>query len=197
VKWRLGGTRSDFAMGSGTRFYWQHDVRHHANGLVTVFDNAAAPAEEPQSRALTLRLRGKRATLVRADVHRPERVLSHFMGNAQLLGNGHMFVGWGGSPYVTEFDAAGAIMFDAHLPHGGESYRAFRFPWRATPHDPPRLVNGFVSWNGATDVASWRVEDTGQIVPRAGFETRLPPAARAVAALDANGKELGRVRTAG
>jgi hypothetical protein len=172
-------------------------VRAHANGIVTVFDNAASPAEEPQSRALTLRLRNKTATLVRADVHKPERVLSHFMGNAQLLANGHMFVGWGGSPYVTEFDAHGAIVFDAHLPRGGESYRAFRFPWTAKPHDAPRLVDGYVSWNGATDVASWRVEDTGQIVPRSGFETRLPPGAHAVTALDANGRELGRVRTAG
>lgn len=192
IKWRLGGKRSDFAMGPGTHFYWQHDVRAHAGGLLTVFDNAAAPAEEPQSRALVLRLSGRRATLVRADVHKPERVLSHFMGNAQLLSNGHMFVGWGGSPFVTEFDAKAAIVFDAHLPRGGESYRAFRFPWTARPHDSPRLVAGYASWNGATEVASWRVEGSGQIVPRTGFETRLPSNARSVAALDAAGATLGR-----
>ena len=199
VKWRLGGKRSDFQLGPGARFYWQHDVRHHANGLVTVFDNAAAPAEEPQSRALTLQLRGRRATLLRADAHTPERVLSHFMGNAQLLPDGHMFVGWGGSPYITEFAANGAIVFDAHLPRGGESYRAFRFPWSAKPTEPPALVaaNGALhaSWNGATDVAAWRLLDgSGQTVQRTGFETVLHTSASsaAVAALAANGAELGR-----
>jgi hypothetical protein len=212
VRWRLGGKRSDFALDPGARFYWQHDVRHHAEGVVTVFDNAAAPAKEPQSRALTLRLdeRRRRATLVRADVHKPERVLSHFMGNVQLLGDGHLFVGWGGSPYVTEFAAGGAIVFDAHLPRGGESYRAFRLPWTGHPSAPPTFADGYASWNGATEVASWRLLEgdndvtlhATQTVPRAGFETRLHPTAAfaAVVALDAHGAMLGRsatVRTAG
>lgn len=191
VKWRLGGKRSNFAMGAGTRFFWQHDVRAHAGGLLTIFDNGAAPAEERQSRALTVQLRGRRATLVRADVHRPERVLSHFMGNAQLLPDGHMFVGWGGSPYLTEFAANGSIVFDAHLPRGGESYRAFRFPWTAHPRDAPTLAGGYASWNGATEVAAWRALDTGQVVPRTGFETRVPTGVRRVAALDAAGAVLG------
>jgi hypothetical protein len=51
ILWRLGGKRSDFTFGPGARFEWQHDAREHAHGLVTVFDNAAAPQEEPQSRA--------------------------------------------------------------------------------------------------------------------------------------------------
>jgi hypothetical protein len=32
VLWRLGGKRSDFQMGPGTRFAWQHDARHHNGG---------------------------------------------------------------------------------------------------------------------------------------------------------------------
>ena len=100
ILWRLGGKRSDFTIGRGARFEWQHDVREHAHGLVSVFDNAAAPQEEPQSRALLLALDTKRmhVSLEHAYTHRPERVLSHFLGNAQLLGNGDVFVGWGGSP---------------------------------------------------------------------------------------------------
>src|SRR5262249_32995526 len=54
VLWRLGGKRSDFKLGPGARFEWQHDVREHDGGLVTVFDNAAAPQEEQESRALLL-----------------------------------------------------------------------------------------------------------------------------------------------
>jgi len=60
ILWRLGGKRSDFSFGRGARFEWQHDVREHAHGLVSVFDNAAAPQEEPQSRALLLALDTKR-----------------------------------------------------------------------------------------------------------------------------------------
>jgi hypothetical protein len=210
VRWRLGGKRSDFTLGAGARFYWQHDVRGHANGLVSVFDNGAAPAEEPQSRALLLRLDSKRrhVSLVRADVHRPERVLSHFMGNVQLLANGHVLVGWGGAPFVTEFAPDGSIVYDATLPHGGESYRAFRLPWSARPADAPRLAAAggslYASWNGATEVASWQLLEGGsatdlratQTVPRRGFETPLRPAAAArfaaVLSLDARGNPLGR-----
>jgi hypothetical protein len=209
VVWRLGGKRSTFALGPGARFEWQHDVRLHAHDLVTVFDNAAAPQEEPQSRALllTLDVRRRRASLVRAYTHRPERVLSHFLGNAQLLSNGNMFVGWGGSRYVTEFTRDGAIAFDARLPQGGQSYRAFRFPWVGKPSDRPAVAAKdrvvYASWNGATEVAAWQLLEgeldtdlrPGQTVQRRGFETSLTPAAKsraaAVVALDANGAQLG------
>ena len=163
VLWRLGGKRSDFTVGTGARFEWQHDVREHADGVVSVFDNAAAPEEEPQSRALLLALDTKRmhVSLERAYMHRPERVLSHFLGDTQLLANGNVFVGWGGAPYVTEFTRSGAIAFDARLPRGGESYRAFRFPWVGRPTDRPALAARagrlYASWNGATEVASWQL----------------------------------------
>ena len=46
-------------------------------------------------------------------------------------------------------------------------YRAFRFPWSGRPLSPPAVLASLnntgeetivhASWNGATDVASWRV----------------------------------------
>jgi hypothetical protein len=205
ILWRLGGKRSDFALGPGVRFYWQHDVRAHAGSVVSVFDNGAAPAEEPQSRALLLRVdeRRRSASLEHAYTHRPERVLAHFMGNTQVLADRDLFVGWGGSQFVTEFAPDGSIRFDAWLPKGGQSYRAFRFAWTGRPMGAPALAaaNGalYASWNGATDVAAWRLVEDGretQTVPRAGFETQLRPttAARraAVVALDGRGAVLGR-----
>jgi hypothetical protein len=203
VLWRLGGKRSDFTFGRGARFEWQHDVREHTPGLVSIFDNAAAPREEPQSRALLLALDAKRkhVSLVRAFTHRPQRVLSHFLGNAQLLGDGGMFVGWGGSPFVTEFDRAGAIVFDARLPKGGQSYRAFRFPWTGRPVGRPaaavRRRTLYVSWNGATDVTWWQLRENGRVsrtVQRTGFETALPlsqPGTVDVVGLDGAGAVLG------
>jgi hypothetical protein len=213
VLWRLGGKRSDFTLGKGARFEWQHDVREHAHGLVSVFDNAAAPQEEPQSRALLLALDTKRmhVSLEHAYIHRPDRVLSHFLGNAQLLANGNVFVGWGGSPYVTEFSRNGDIAFDARLPRGGQSYRAFRFPWVGRPTDRPALAvradRVYASWNGATEVASWHLlEGTSasdmrrsQTVQKTGFETTLTLTAQtrnaAVVALDRGGAPLGTSST--
>jgi Arylsulfotransferase (ASST) len=204
IIWRLGGKRSTFALGRGANFEWQHDVREHPGGIVSLFDNAAAPKEEPQSRALVLKLdvKRERATLVRAYTHKPERVLSHFLGNTQLLPNGDVFVGWGGSQFMTEFTRAGAIVFDARLPRGGQSYRAFRFPWVAQPVDRPALVvrdgSAYASWNGATELASWQLlEGTTRTktVARTGFETKLALAPQtksvAVTALDRAGRELG------
>jgi hypothetical protein len=208
VLWRLGGKKSDFAIGPGAGFEWQHDVREHAGGVFTVFDNAAAPQEEPQSRALLLRLdaTNKRLSLVHAYTHRPERVLSHFLGNTQLLANGNVFVGWGGSRYVTEFDHAGGILFDARLPYAGESYRAFRLPWNGRPTTrPAAVVRGHAihaSWNGATAVASWQLHENGRAsrtVKRTGFETVLPLSTRTttanVVALDDSGAALGTSAT--
>jgi hypothetical protein len=125
-----------------------------------------------------------------------------------LLGNGNVFVGWGAAPYVTEFAESGAIAFDARLPSGGQSYRAFRFPWVGRPADRPSLEARvrvlYASWNGATEVASWQLLEgagaqdlrPGSSVPRTGFETALTPATQtrsaAVVALDRRGASLGR-----
>ena len=35
VLWRLGGLRSDFALGPGVRFAWQHDARWLPDGTIT------------------------------------------------------------------------------------------------------------------------------------------------------------------
>ena len=84
----------------------------------------------------------------------------------QLLPNGHFFVGWGAKPYVTEFSRAGEMLFDARWHRGLDSYRAYRFPWTGQPTTGPRSRCGpratatrivYASWNGATEVASWRM----------------------------------------
>ena len=216
VLWRLGGKRSSFRMGPGTAFAWQHDARHHDEGrLISIFDNSAAPPVGPQSRALLIALdrRGRNATLVRQYTH-PRRLLSPFMGNAQRLPNGNVVVGWGGLPNITEFRPGGGVHFDARLPAGGQNYRAFRLPWVGRPREPPRLVlrevgggrRLYVSWNGATEVASWRFERgrrEGELQgvgtkPRRGFETSLAIVPghgwAAAVALDARGEVLGRSR---
>ena len=60
IRWRLGGKRSDFKMGKGTVFAWQHDARHQGHNRITIFDDGALPQVEPQSRGLVSQLDQKR-----------------------------------------------------------------------------------------------------------------------------------------
>ena len=213
VIWRLGGKHSDFAMGNGTNFEWQHDVRRQADGTITLFDDAASPKEETQTRGLVLAVdeSAKRVTLLRQYTH-PSKLLVPFEGNLQVLPNGNVFMGFGGLPYFSEFSEQGRLLFDAHFASSAfTSYRAFRQPWVARPVDKPavvadasdRTVTVYASWNGATEVASWQVlggADAGSLspvgaMPRQGFKssTKLEtrPAYVAVRALDVSGNVLG------
>jgi len=214
VIWRLGGKKSDFTMGPGTRFAWQHDARRQADGTITIFDNGAAPPVEKFSRVLVLRANAttKKATLVRS-YHHPQRLLAPFEGNAQFLPNGDIVVGWGAQPYVSEFARSGALLFDVYFGQGkppgkdADTYRAYRFPWHGQPRDRPVVVvagdAAYSSWNGATDVTRWQVlagPAAGQLKPlqtvaKNGFETpiRLTKSAAfyAVKALGRDGKVLG------
>ena len=55
----------------------------------------------------------------------------------QVLPNGNVFVGWGASPYYSEFAAGGDLLYDATFPSATQSYRDFRFPWVGRPAEPP------------------------------------------------------------
>jgi hypothetical protein len=194
VLWRLGGKRSDFELAHGARFAWQHDARRDQGGVLSLFDNGVT-----RSRGLVLALDAnrRRASVVREYAHEPP-LHARKLGSVQLLGNGDALIGWGTDPHFTEYAEGGAVKLDATLPHGGESYRALRFPWRGRPHEgPAAVVRGrtvYASWNGATEVAAWRIEPNGATVRRTGFETALPLRAGHVVALDARGRALGSYR---
>jgi hypothetical protein len=204
VRWRLGGKKSSFTMGKGTVFNWQHDARSHEDGTISVFDDGAFPKVEDHSRALILKAdaAAKTVTLVKAYVS-PDKLLAKHQGGMQILPDRHVFVGWGSEPYFTEFAADGSVVFDAHFGKNQDSYRAYRFEWAGHPADKPTLVlkggKAYVSWNGATEVAKWRlVDDSGKELATADkhdFETalKLPGNAGTVTAqaLDAGGNVLG------
>jgi hypothetical protein len=215
ILWRLGGKSSDFVMGSGTRFAWQHDARRRPDGMLTVFDNGATPAVERRSRGLILALdeQALSAQLVAQYTH--SKVLAGSQGSFQLLPGGNVFVGWGEVPRVTEFDQRGRIVFDALLGSKYESYRSFRLPWSAQPVEAPAIAvrasrtgaTAYASWNGATGLAAWQLlagtnsrelRAVGRVAAT-GFETALKTAARgpcfAVQALDARGRALAQSQT--
>jgi hypothetical protein len=215
IVWRLGGNRSSFAMGPGTRMAWQHDGRLLPDGEITFFDDGSNPPIHKQSRALRMRLdlATRRAELTAVYTHRDPPLLAPSQGNAQTLAGGATLVGYGGVPAISEYDRSGALLLDAHMPLDMSFYRAFRFPWAARPLTPPSVLAALndteeettvdASWNGATGVAAWRVlagQQPGSLVaqttiPAVGFEssTTLPAkhAYVAVQALDAAGAVLG------
>ena len=208
LTWQLGGKESRFTFGPNAAFSWQHDARRQADGTITLFDNEASPTTSRGLR-LSLDMSTMTATMVTQFLP-PTTRLSATQGNVQVLADGNVFVGWGSEPYYSEYTASGQLLLDDTFT-AGTSYRAFCAPWVGMPKDPPDAVlrhNGstttaYVSWNGATEVASWRVltgsdaDDATQVatVARSGFETAIPvPNAGTyveVQALGSSGKVLG------
>jgi hypothetical protein len=219
ILWRLGGLKSSFKMGPGTKTAWQHDGRVLANGEITFFDDGSNPPIHRQSRAvrITLDLETHEARLASSYTHTNPPLLAASQGNMQTLADGNTVVGYGGVPAISEYATDGSLLFDANLPFDMSFYRAFRFPWRGRPLSPPVVLASLnntseetivhASWNGATEVASWRVlagRQAGPLtalatIPASGFEssTTLPAkyARVAVQALDATGAVLGTSTT--
>jgi outer membrane protein assembly factor BamB len=221
VIWRLGGKKSDFEMGPGTRFAYQHDARRQPNGTITIFDNGntilenGIPKAVEESRGIVLELDEEEmsATLVREYTH-PDKLFADASGNMQVLPNDNVFIGWGRALVFSEFSKDGELLFSASFPTNG-SYRAFRFPWSGHPSDRPvavaeraseEEVRVYASWNGATQVTTWEVlagsspnqlESLGS-VRWDGFETamlvRTAEPYVVVRAKDRSGRVLGATK---
>jgi hypothetical protein len=220
IQWQLGGEHPSFAMGAGTETAWQHDVRLVNDGTITAFDNGSSPRVHYQSRGVRMTFDARRGSmkLARVYTHPKAPLLADSQGNVQTLPDDNVVMGWGAIPSVSEFSPDGALLFDAHMPPGTSSYRAFRFPWTGHPLWSPAAsarvlatedeTSVYASWNGATGVAYWRVlagldasSMTAQSTVRdSGFETTITYPESffehhaeyvAVQALDAHGAVLG------
>ena len=214
VRWRLGGAHSSFKPGSGARFYWQHDAEFQPGGLISVFDNGSDPPKEKQSRGLLLRpdTAAHAVSVVKQLVNPTKTLLAESQGNALSLSDGNWLLGYGRLPNFTELDAAGHVLLDGTLGPDVQSFTTFLSPWRGRPTTPPSVLakpNGAgtlavsVSWNGATDVSTWRVlagASPGALAPvasgpRTGFQTTIQASTTgryvAVQALDESGAVIG------
>jgi outer membrane protein assembly factor BamB len=215
VVWRLGGKKSDFEMGQGTRTTFQHDARRHPDDTITIFDNGNVNTVE-QSRGIAVEVDedAMNASLISEYTH-PDKLLSDTQGSVQVLPNGNVLVGWGSAPYFSEFSRDGKLLFNATFPTESETYRAFRFPWSGQPADAPAVVAEpgaddevtiYVSWNGATEVATWQVlAGSGpdeleplETAPRKGFETvitlRITDPYVGLKAMNGSGKVLATTK---
>ena len=222
--WRFGGKANMFKLVNGQPFAYQHDVRQLPNGDITVFDNQGTTEQPAPSHAIEYKLDESNltATQVWEYSHNPP-VFATYMGNTQRLASGNTFLDWG-APYtqgdyayvtMTEVSPDNQVLFELAFDQPYVSYRAFRFPWQGQPDDSPvmgyRIDDSGVtlgySWNGATEVASYRLwggnapDALQQMEEKAkdSFETQshfdqLPPdeCYFQVAALDQGGNELAR-----
>ena len=189
--WQIGGKHSTFKLGPGVKFYWQHDARWESGGLISVFDNGSSPPEEKQSRGLLLdpNTTTRTVTLVKAFTNPARTLLASSQGDLISLGDGNWLMGYGGLPDFTEYDANGRVLLDGTLGLDVQDFRTFLAPWNAQPGTTPAIaaqsssgrVTVEASWNGATDVSSWKLL-TGSsaaslsavaTAPASGFETTL------------------------
>jgi len=141
IIWELGGKQSTFKLAAapgqvldsaGEIFAFQHDPEAIGNGEYTFFDDESDGSARllPHSRVVTVKLdlATRVATLVKS-VDQPEGLVAPAEGNAQTTRNGDLFVGWGELPYISEFSPSGQLLFNAQLPAGVSTYRAYRLPW--------------------------------------------------------------------
>ncbi len=191
VIWRLGGKQNDFTFINDPEpwFHFQHDIRRLDNGNISIFDNHAnlTPA---WSRAVEYSLDEQAMTATRVwEYYHPDKIASNFMGNAQRLPNGNTLIGWGNAGLLTEVKPDGEKAFEIDMLGWTMSYRSFRFEWEGHPASLPTLslqkgaagITLSMSWNGATEIASYRVYGGNApepstlltTVPRAGFETEV------------------------
>ena len=116
---RIGGKRSDYRMGRGTRTAWQHDARRINATQISLYDNNAeertTPISKHQTRGVILNIdeREKTVTLAGQIRHENRVIQAASQGNMQVLPNGNRFMGWGGSvPYFTEIDPKGETVLE-------------------------------------------------------------------------------------
>lgn len=222
--------RAKFTRQHHSRVRGQNDT----HVLLTIFDNAVGTGRDEEqdmrtktSWGLYLSLRTDTSPMTVDLVTRYEHphwrynLVSQSRGSVQILPNGNAFVGWVWQSLHSEHAADGTLLMSADLlDHSMATYRSYKYEWVGAPEQPPDVHSAamkrfpddkylttvvHVSWNGATEVATWNLYHSnhdGKVTefiassPREGFETKIEYEGFArhvmLVALDSNGKELGR-----
>ena len=142
IDWTLGGNHSDFTFGKNAEFKYQHDVTLLPNNELSMFDDHCcflesggtylAPTGPSRAEVLKLGLASRTATLVSQYRHHDEDgrqgTDASYMGSAELLPNGNVFVGYGNLPFFAEYTKSGKLVMDALFPGSDLSYRAIKIP---------------------------------------------------------------------
>lgn len=208
IIWRCGGLLSDFDLLNGLNWSYQHDARwmeyNDTTEIISLFDNASNGFDRSANHSAGYIIRidhsAEPATVELLSLYpaADDQWISDSQGNMQVLNpddwaNSNTFIGWGSQPVVTEHDPEGNIIYRANVASNGMmNYRAYKFNITITPQDAPALYTYaldtdadtvyYMSWNGATEVRSWRIYGRGGCdgnwtlideVPKTGFETNF------------------------
>ncbi|KAJ5831804.1 hypothetical protein N7474_000115 [Penicillium riverlandense] len=202
IIWKLGGLHNyftDLSGGNATNIKGQHHARFQPEynkdnkRAITVFDNGSGStvSKNRPTRGLFLDIDEENMTAeVRHEYWNPIPVSVKSQGSVQVLDNGNVLLGYGYDALWTEFSMDGEVLCDVHFApeHGfgrGRviSYRVSKHDWVGLPKTNPSVSLSdneiAVSWNGATEVATWVLEGTlkshSDMGDDAGSETRRSP----------------------
>jgi hypothetical protein len=191
-----GRTGGDSELGLGTSFCYQHDARFESQSdeRVTISlhnnDNTEFTGHTSLTTGMVLdvELKGSKKVSLKSRMwDAAEPVYASSQGSYQSLGNGHSLQVHGSTPKIEEYDENGTIVMRARFGYDNtmQTYRTYRYPWLGRPATKPDAVaclknDGeavvYVSWNGASDVESWKVQIGSAVkktATRNGFETTI------------------------
>ena len=219
IIWRLGGSKSSFTQ--DFTFSRQHDARWLSSSgdkeIISFLNNQADDVIQnaPHSTAVIVELDTSSMTAkVLKSIDRPDKGLTRMRGNHQVLPNGNSFVCWSENSYMSEHNSEGKLLMEAKFASNRfVTYRAYKFDFFDSVPDEPIVLKAaaygtsakssttvaYVSWNGATNVASWRLKTVdGTTIgekKRTGFETTFQVNGYhsdvVVEAISANGTTIG------
>lgn len=132
VIWKLGGQSSDFTFTNDAGFSGQHDVRLHANGVISLFDNANSSSLPHHSRAVEYQLDTVNWTATRTwEYNYNPAFFSSAMGNNQRTIDGGHLINYGlnyrPNPSFIHLDASDNLQTELFYHDSMVAYRSYYY----------------------------------------------------------------------
>lgn len=139
--WQLGGKHNSFRFANDKGFSGQHDVRMHADGTISLFDNSTALPELKGTRAVEYQLDTVLWTATRTWEYRYDpSVYSPSLGSYQHREDGYRLINYGfvfrPDPSILLLNAQGEISSRIFFPDSIKSYRSYISPAGKYIHRP-------------------------------------------------------------
>ena len=189
IMWEMGGNNPTFEQ-INFNFSYQHHARwvyeNSTHTILSFYDNGSntfnATGRFSHGWIVSIDHIANTATKV-AQWGAPEKaggLLSGSQGNMQLLPDGNCHIGWGEHAYFSEHTGDGTPVMYAKVADRASNvmiYRSNKYNWTAQPLTKPALwtysrignrrsgMRFYVSWNGATEVATWILQQQQQEQP--------------------------------
>lgn len=177
ILWQLSGKSTDFKLGEGVEFAFQHHARYLSRSedgkkeVISIYDNSAHGTENGRGgevhfnatsagKIIEVDTENWTATLVQG-FYPPDDLLSKSQGSTQVQPNGNVLVNWGSEGAITEYKPNGEPIFHFYMDSGSlgegvENYRGFRYNWTGIPHEAPAVVALKDEDEGQTNIyVSW------------------------------------------